>query len=105
MAVPVAEYKLLPTTNQDDIVNESPPQARQTKTYRSILARILVVFSIMYLASSGVHSISRIGGRWGAWCGSGAGHRALSTSRGVQLPTHYTLPSGDKIPSVALGKA
>ncbi|KAF8964256.1 NADP-dependent oxidoreductase domain-containing protein [Flammula alnicola] len=30
-------------------------------------------------------------------------HRNISTTVDAKLPTHYTLPSGDKIPAVALG--
>ncbi|KAF9561770.1 Aldo/keto reductase [Agrocybe pediades] len=33
----------------------------------------------------------------------GHGHRNMSTAVGGKFPTHYTLPSGDQIPSVALG--
>jgi len=36
--------------------------------------------------------------------GHGHGHHSnMSTLVGGKLPTHYTLPSGDQIPSVALG--
>ncbi|KAF8877158.1 NADP-dependent oxidoreductase domain-containing protein [Gymnopilus junonius] len=30
-------------------------------------------------------------------------HRNISTTKAANLPTHYALPSGDKIPAVALG--
>ena len=33
-----------------------------------------------------------------------AGSRSLSTVQHGRLPTHFSLPSGDKIPSIALGR-
>ncbi|KAL6300719.1 NADP-dependent oxidoreductase domain-containing protein [Sparassis latifolia] len=52
----------------------------------------------MYAVFYGVRLLTRSSKRFGSGCRTGAGMRNLSS-----LPTHYTLPSGDKIPSVALG--
>ncbi|CAE6488232.1 unnamed protein product [Rhizoctonia solani] len=66
-------------------------------------ARILGVTAIMLLGiravlpSGSISHLSRAAG-----CGS---HRKLVHDAKLRLPSHYTLPSGDQIPSVALGAA
>ncbi|KAH7337609.1 NADP-dependent oxidoreductase domain-containing protein [Rhizoctonia solani] len=64
-------------------------------------ARILGAAAIMLLGIRAVlpsGSISHLGRAAG--CGS---HRKLVHDAKLRLPSHYTLPSGDQIPSVALG--
>ncbi|KAF8691877.1 reductase, partial [Rhizoctonia solani] len=80
------------------------PALPQNKTKTSPLvraARILGVAAIMLLGIRAVlpsGSVSRLGRAAG--CGS---HRKLVHDSKLKLPSHYTLPSGDQIPSVALG--
>ncbi|ELU36490.1 aldo-keto reductase [Rhizoctonia solani AG-1 IA] len=80
------------------------PALPQNKIKTSSLvraARILGVAAIMLLGIRAVSpsgSVSRLGRAAG--CGS---HRKLVHDSKFRLPSHYTLPSGDQIPSVALG--
>jgi len=65
------------------------------------VARILCLVAIMYASLTGlrVASKSALGAR--LWSACHGGQRHLST--GASLPSHYQLPSGARIPSVALG--
>lgn len=59
--------------------------------------------AIMYATFSGIRLLARskiFQGCSGSGAMNGTMHRNMSTAT---LPSHYTLPSGDKIPSVALG--
>ncbi|KAG7444157.1 uncharacterized protein BT62DRAFT_934332 [Guyanagaster necrorhizus] len=80
-------YKQLPTHNG----SRTKPCHRKTKG-------VCVIFLVIFVLGVGLHRAgfthSFLGTRK---CAS----YSLSTTGG--LPTHYTLPSGDKIPSVALG--
>ncbi|OJT03862.1 hypothetical protein TRAPUB_5453 [Trametes pubescens] len=70
---------------------------RVQNRHKRLLFHILAVAAVMYVSFLGVRAISRSSKmRMGKPC-HGA-HRNLSS-----LPSHYTLPSGHKIPSVALG--
>ena len=85
-------YKPLPINDREPYAE---PQKR-TKTKR-FLFRLLVGIAIMTAISYGIRYISRnskFGMRRCQW----TDNRTLMT-----LPSHYSLPSGDKIPSVALG--
>ncbi|CAE6462321.1 unnamed protein product [Rhizoctonia solani] len=76
------------------------PQQNKTSSLARA-ARILGVAAMMLLGIRAVlpsGSISHLGRAAG--CGS---HRKLVHDTKLKLPSHYTLPSGDQIPSVALG--
>ncbi len=87
------------------------PQPQATFTWKRLLLLVLAtvaVFQGSYLATSyfvrprsDVHHRRPQGHRIGTPCAGS--HRNVSSV--AFLPTHYTLPSGDKIPSVALGTA
>lgn len=105
--LPTMSYQPIPTTEHDI---ERAPGAKSFKSERSsfrvktILSRVLAAFVIMYLALAGLRSLKLSPsysslGRFGLGCHKNASMKAgLST-----LPSHYKLPSGDQIPSVALG--
>lgn len=103
MVEPRVTYNVLPTGELDKAVPSSTYPEPQKKA-KNITIRILAAFAIMYAVTSGLRQISRsfpAGLQWIAKDCHGL-HRNHSTI--TTLPTHYTLPSGDKIPAVALGK-
>ncbi|KAG2127641.1 NADP-dependent oxidoreductase domain-containing protein [Suillus bovinus] len=88
------KYHPLPTVDKDAGEQESL-QRRDPRKRRSLL--VIVVIIIMFTSLPFVHMI-RSRGLWGACHGSQRNSSTLA-----KLPSHYTLPSGDNIPSVALG--
>lgn len=90
-------YKLL--------VDEDDPHTRKRRSIKSTLVRVLGVLAIMYAAFAGLRALSRtkFAGRIWESCGGGPMHRNMSMEAGAKLPSHYVLPSGDRIPAVALG--
>ncbi|CAE6365076.1 unnamed protein product [Rhizoctonia solani] len=81
--------------------HSAPPQNRQKPSSIARAARILGVAAIMLIGIRAVlpsGNFSHLGRAAG--CGS---HRKLVHDAKLKLPTHYSLPSGDQIPSVALG--
>ncbi|RDB14678.1 Glycerol 2-dehydrogenase (NADP(+)) [Hypsizygus marmoreus] len=103
MALP-NHYQRVPGINNDedgnkprlDTLTEKPAKCRHRKDLGlRVLAAIIILCTLMYY---GLRHVSR-SGLASAFYGCSKGlHRAAG-----QLPTHYTLPSGDRIPSVALG--
>jgi len=89
-------YKPLPTIGEDE---NTVFKARNTRKQKKVIFHVLAFVAIMYAAFSGVRYVSR--SNWGLakglWGCHGA-QRNLSS-----LPSHFILPSGDKIPTVALG--
>jgi hypothetical protein len=86
------DYHLLPS---------SDAEAHGTKSRRCAeLKRLAFKFIAVAAMISGAFAVLRFSRQFAAPCRNGA-HRNHSTSR--KLPSHYKLPSGDKIPSVALG--
>lgn len=98
MTLPI-HYKRIPEGDGDvKQVSGSPERpvkcAYRKKTFLHLLAATVILFSVMY----GLRHISRAGLIYrGRPC-----YKGLHGSA-AKLPSHYTLPSGDKIPSVALG--
>lgn len=95
--MPSPHYKPL---SQDDGDEEQQfgVAPRVQNRHKRLLFHILAVAAVMYVSFLGVRAISRSSKmRMGKPCH--AVHRNLSS-----LPSHYTLPSGHKIPSVALGE-
>lgn len=73
------------------------PSSRTKSVLFSIVATTAVMYALYLGSRSLLGSLPRF--RHGARPGCGLHrHRNLTA-----LPSHYTLPSGDKIPSVALG--
>lgn len=73
--------------NGDDLdSNSSEPR------HSSRVKKFIAGFFIMLLALAALNT-----------CGRGGLRRYGSTLSRAKLPSHFTLPSGDKIPSVALG--
>jgi hypothetical protein len=89
-------YKPLPTISEDET---TVFRARNARKQKKVIFHVLAIVTIMYAAFSGIRYVARsnLGLAKGLWGCHGA-QRNLST-----LPSHYTLPSGDKIPTVALG--
>ncbi|KAG2133184.1 NADP-dependent oxidoreductase domain-containing protein [Suillus bovinus] len=88
------KYHPLLTVDKDTGEQESL-QCRDPRKRRSLL--VIAVIIIMFTSLPFVHMI-RSRGFWGACHGSQRNSSTLA-----KLPSHYTLPSGDNIPSVALG--
>lgn len=79
------KYAALPTYNN---TSEEAPRTKPVRKTLKVLAAGLL--GIMLLATSA------------RYFARGFGLRCMSSTKNG-LPSHYTLPSGDKIPSVALG--
>jgi len=95
MAVNKPNYAYSPLQNSE--ANLTPSTRRRSK---SILVRVLVSF-ILIMVTVSLARHTTLGQRVLAAC-----HRRPKSSPAAnKLPTHYTLPSGDRIPSVALGTA
>ncbi|KAK7695590.1 hypothetical protein QCA50_000226 [Cerrena zonata] len=98
-------YKPLATSEEDEesqTFKSRLSRLRPTSSTKSVLFGIVATAAVMYALYLGSRSVLRSlpkyhhGMRPG--CGLHGHHRNLTS-----LPSHYTLPSGDKIPSVALG--
>ncbi|KAH6912568.1 NADP-dependent oxidoreductase domain-containing protein [Coprinopsis sp. MPI-PUGE-AT-0042] len=89
--------------NDHDVVpRDTPLRTRQRRGHlRGLLVGGLFIFTIMYALSTGLRRFGIEGLKFRP-CHGGAFNRARNMSTSG-LPTHFTLPSGDKIPSVALG--
>ena len=91
-----ARYELLPTSDTAKAQEELSSNIRKTHL-KQILFRVLALAAIMFVAIQGIRSWAKSSARFSHKPCHGL-HRNLSS-----LPSHYTLPSGDRIPSVALG--
>ncbi|CAE7150333.1 unnamed protein product [Rhizoctonia solani] len=99
--VPTMTEKVDHTPSSQGALEFVPSQPKVKSNSLARAARILGVAAIMLLGIRTVlpsGSISRLGRAAG--CGS---HRKLVHDAKLRLPSHYTLASGDQIPSVALG--
>ncbi|PCH40515.1 hypothetical protein WOLCODRAFT_24169 [Wolfiporia cocos MD-104 SS10] len=91
-------YKPLSTHDPEQLAATPPlPKSEQRKTVLRHLARIALAMTILF-AGARLFARTSIKLRVPAAGPCHSGARNLSS-----LPTHYTLPSGDKIPAVALG--
>ncbi|KAJ7081581.1 NADP-dependent oxidoreductase domain-containing protein [Mycena belliarum] len=84
-------YKPLPT----DVEGQQKPSQPRSRGLKRTAFRIVAVVALMVMLLSGVRHVSRIAL---PRCKGGRLYQNITS-----LPSHYTLPSGDKIPSVALG--
>lgn len=87
-------YKSLAANESDDEL--STANVCSKSTFKKHIFRILVAVAIMYAAFSGIKQLSWSNLR--IFRGCHGAQRNISS-----LPAHFTLPSGDTIPSVALG--
>lgn len=109
-------YSPLPTVPEvveDKQFDLEASHRRQPKTtFKKIIFYVLAIFAIMYALVLGVKEIpsacrmlrskAMLMKNGTNMSGCHGANRTISTGAG--LPSFYTLPSGDKIPSVALGK-
>ncbi|CCM00991.1 uncharacterized protein FIBRA_03039 [Fibroporia radiculosa] len=90
-------YKQLSTHDPEEVSVDPTSSPTSRLTSRLSFTAVARLIAVMVLAYAGVRFLTRAALKLRAPCHSGL-QRNLSS-----LPTHYTLPSGDKIPSVALG--
>ena len=95
-----------PKPESDDDLEDPEDEHRKTFTLKRLLFFILSMaafFQASYLVGQKLFvPAGRM--RLGTPCrGSGRHRNFSSTVNGARLQRHFTLPSGDKIPSVALG--
>ncbi|OJA16396.1 hypothetical protein AZE42_08838 [Rhizopogon vesiculosus] len=88
------QYQQLPTVDKQTGERDS---FRKDTRKRGFCLRAIAIIAIMW-ASLTAARMFRSKGFWSACHGLQRNSSTLA-----QLPSHYTLPSGDKIPSVALG--
>ncbi|KDQ49217.1 hypothetical protein JAAARDRAFT_43007 [Jaapia argillacea MUCL 33604] len=94
----MASYKRLPV---DEFDNEQPFKSTTTADKKRRIFHFITAAAIMVAIFSGLRHVSKSNSKF-LW-GSAGCHGRLNMSTASKLPSHYTLPSGDKIPSVALG--
>jgi hypothetical protein len=99
MSFSQAAYQQLPTVDKDAGEQESLQRKCPRKRIFPLLRLAIAVILIMCVSVSCVRMI-RSRGFWAACHGPQRNSSTLA-----KLPSHYTLPSGDNIPSVALGTA
>ncbi|KAF8133332.1 NADP-dependent oxidoreductase domain-containing protein, partial [Boletus edulis] len=91
MAFP-PRYEPVPTNDEEPLAHRRKPFGT-----KRLIIYILSFIALMYAAFSAAR-LARSRGFWMTCYGPRRNQSELA-----RLPTHYTLPSGDKIPSVALG--
>jgi hypothetical protein len=96
MAFP-PQYEPLSTVDQDE-EGEQYTHKRIPSRKKRLILYIVTIAVLMYASFSAVR-LARSRGFWMTCYGPQRNQSTLST-----LASHYSLPSGDKIPSVALGK-
>lgn len=90
-------YELVPTVDKDD---EAEPFTRRKKPLgNKRFFLYLISFAALMVAGCSAVRLARSRGFWMTCYGPRRDQSNLA-----RLPSHYTLPSGDKIPSVALGR-
>ncbi|CAL1701603.1 unnamed protein product [Somion occarium] len=92
-------YKPVPTSEHDDEESQNLTKSRSARI-KTTLFYFVATIAVMYVAYLATRSIIRSVPKHGMHGRPGCHHRNLTT-----LPSHHILPSGDKIPSVALGIA
>lgn len=97
--MPRAQYELL-ATGDDDKANEQWQKRIHNNRTKKILFHVLAVLALMFAGYQGVKAFARSANRFLHKQPCTGVNRNLSS-----LPSHYTLPSGHQIPSVALGTA
>lgn len=90
-------YQQLPTVDKDAGEQES---LRRKGPRKSIFPLLRLTFAVIIIMCVSVPCVRMIRSR-GFWATCHGAQRNSSTL--AKLPSHYTLPSGDSIPSVALG--
>lgn len=93
-------YEPLPSVDIDKEETFGRPSTLKKKSKR-VLSHLLVAFAVMYFVGYGTQRLISSLGKMTGGMGCHGLNRTLTTKS--KLPSHYTLPSGDKIPSVALG--
>lgn len=104
-------YKLLPSSTDIDSDAEradiQDSQPRKQRTVKYILVKVLGALAIMYATFTGLRTLTRLSVVRPLSMRPGVACHGLqrNMSKSASLPWHYQLPSGDRIPSVALGTA
>ncbi|KAI0823952.1 NADP-dependent oxidoreductase domain-containing protein [Trametes gibbosa] len=93
--MPSAQYK--PLSQHDGDEEQLSLDISRVRNRKRLLFHVLAIASVMYVAYLGVRAITRTPK-------SGLGKPCHKAHRNVSsLPSHFNLPSGHQIPSVALG--
>ena len=103
-----ARYELLPTADIADDSDKPYNATAWAREHRSarvkqVLFRVVAVACVMFIGYQGLSAFLRSSSKFLRTkpC-HGIPHRNFSA---LPVQSHYTLPSGDKIPTVALGMA
>lgn len=102
-------YTLLPTESKDakatsiDLEASHRPDSRIT--FKKVALYSLAALAVMYAVMLGIKEVPSACRMWRSKSMAMKGAIAHGANRTMStgLPSHFTLPSGDKIPSVALG--
>ncbi|KDR82531.1 hypothetical protein GALMADRAFT_237878 [Galerina marginata CBS 339.88] len=104
-------YHIAEAHSSEQVIERQPRKKRLGRAHFIFIALFIVSYMVFFIARGSFASTRVAAGmrqkcretmhRFGL-AGHGM-HRNMSTATGAKLPTHYTLPSGDKIPAVALG--
>ena len=95
--MPRVQYELIPAGDNDKAQEQLEKRLRYNRV-KKILFHLLALLAIMFAGYKGLTTYIRSSARWLHKLPCHGLQRNLTT-----LPSHYTLPSGHEIPSVALG--
>lgn len=98
MTMPRVQYESLAVSDDDKAQEQLKKRLRHNRV-KNILFHSLVVFAIMLAGFKGLKAYVRSTAQWLHKQPCSGLQRNYST----KLPSHYLLPSGHRIPSVALG--
>jgi diketogulonate reductase-like aldo/keto reductase len=91
-------YQSLPTSHKDEQITTTVKAQKPNKQNKNIFW-VFAVLAILYAALTAIRHISQSNFKHVRWLGGCHGTQRNTSG----LPAHFTLPSGDKIPAVALG--
>lgn len=94
-------YQLVVDDSDQNKGPDAQSHRKRSAGLKFYINRVLVLAVVMYAAFTGFRAVSRSAFGSRVWQACHGLQRNLTT--GASLPSHYQLPSGDRIPAVALG--